>query len=52
MENQQKVDKILYEQLEQLRKLSESESTKNEPELIVKISLAMSTLTKAIFRQY
>lgn len=40
------VEKILYNQLIQLRELSKSELVKNEPELVVKISLAMGEIAK------
>ncbi|AEE91171.1 conserved protein of unknown function [Tepidanaerobacter acetatoxydans Re1] len=40
------VEKILYDQLVQLRELSKSELVKNEPELVVKISLAMGEIAK------
>lgn len=47
MEENKSVEAIMYEQLEQLRNLSTSEDVKNEPELLVKISLAMVEIAKS-----
>ncbi|SHH54228.1 hypothetical protein SAMN02745135_01134 [Caloranaerobacter azorensis DSM 13643] len=50
MEKGKNVEQILYEQLNQLRELSRSEA-KNEPELVVNISLAMVEIAK-LFNLY
>lgn len=41
------VEKVLYDQLLQLRELSQQELIKNEPELLVQITLAMVEIAKS-----
>lgn len=41
------VERILYEQLLKLKKLSQEEQVKDEPELLIKISLAMVEIAKS-----
>jgi len=45
--SEKSVEGILYEQLLQLGSLSKAELVKNNPELVVKISLAMVEIARA-----
>lgn len=47
MEERKSVETIMYEQLMQLRDLSASKDVENEPELLIKISLAMVEIAKS-----
>lgn len=46
-EDNKSVEKVLYDQLLQLRELSQQELIKNEPELLVQITLAMVEIAKS-----